>query len=333
MKKFFRLVLIMSLMICLIMLSGCSGVTDRFWEATGWFSGDGDRDVNLNKRVVITPFGYGKTSLAPYARSLQNAVEDSFKIQSQYTIRSFRDLQKASIEFGATELVLENRYLTGARYLGVNMVVLGQISSLIVDYSLQGWYGFRTSVPQLIMEGQMRLVDTISGTVVGYHNFREAVNIDDVVAQGILTGQEPDQEFIDLLIAGVIENNSGWPLEESRKVPWSGVVLKVEGNNALISVGRDTGFNIGDNLVLHTRSTPLQSGGGHVVYMLGQPIGTLTITEMMEDNSWASVTFNQPEEETISEVDEDDESALVFTLDTPEDDIYILEPGQLVMTK
>jgi hypothetical protein len=318
MGKLLRWALILTLSLGL--LGGCATVAERFSAVTNWFGGSGDVDTNLNKRVVIIPFASAQPTLAPHARALQEAVENSFRSQDNISLRTFRDLQRASIEFGATELMVENRYLIGARYLGVNLIVMGQISALTVEYDLQGIYGFRDSVPQLIMEGQLRLVDVLSATMVGYQNFRESVELDDVRAQAILTGSEPEPELIEQLIKPIIENNSRWPLEQSRKVPWSGMVLEAREDQVLITVGADSGFKVDDTLVLYSRSTPIPSGAGHDVYLLGDPIGTVAITQIMEDNSWARVTFNRPEgnQEPPPQGRQ------------PE---YKLEPGQLVLTR
>jgi hypothetical protein len=324
MKKIFPLALI--LLLAFVLFNGCSAITERFSAVSNWFGGSGDVDTNLNKRVVVVPFSSALPSLAAPASALQNAVEESLAGQSNISLITFRDLQKASIEHGAAELVAENRYLTGARYLGVNLVVMGQISSLTVEYDLEGIYGFRSSVPQLIMEGQLRLVDVLSATMVGYQNFRESLELDDVQAQGILTGVSPDPEQINKLINAIIENNAAWPLAQTRKVPWSGMVLQANGGQALITVGADTGLNAGDSLVLYSRSTAIPSGAGHDVYLLGEAIGTITLGRVMEHSSWGEVTFNRPP----SAPDAEGEAGLVSQ--TGQNDKYILETGQLVLT-
>jgi hypothetical protein len=311
MRKLLGWVLILTL--SLSWLSGCATVGERFSAVTNWFGGSSDVDTNLNKRVVIVPFAYAQPSLAAPARSLQTAVEDSFNRQNNISLRTFRDLQRASIEFGAAELMVENRYLIGARYLGVNLIVMGQISSLNVEYDLEGIYGFRNSVPKLIMEWQLRLVDVLSATMVGYQNFRESLDLDDVQAQAILTGAEPEPAMIEQLIKPIIADNSLWPLQQSRKVPWSGMVLEAREGQALITVGADSGLAVGDKLVLYSRSTSIPSGAGHDVYLLGDRVGTVTITQIMADNAWAQATFDQGGDRALPQ--------------------YSLEPGQLVLTR
>ncbi|MDR1397276.1 MAG: hypothetical protein LBJ14_06050 [Desulfarculales bacterium] len=323
MKKIFPFLLI--LLLAFVPLSGCSTIAERFSAVSNWWGGSGDVDTNLTKRVVVVPFSHAQPSLAAQAKALQNAVEESLAAQSNISMLTFRDLQKASIEYGATELVLENRYLIGARYLGVNLVVMGQISSLSVEYDLEGIYGFRNSVPRLIMEGQLRLVDVLSATMVGYQNFRESVELDDVQAQGILTGNAPEPEQVEELIAAIIENNAAWPLAQTAKVPWSGMVLQVRDSQALVSVGADTGFNAGDSLILYSRSTPISSGAGHDVYLRGEAIGTVTLNQIMEHNSWGEAVFNRP---AAPAEDENGPAA-----PGGQNNKYVLETGQMILTR
>lgn len=319
----FALVMLMS-----FMLAGCmqvSNFTDSVLETVsfrGKFEEDGD--PGLSKRTVIVPFRYGKPELAPQAKAMQEAVHSAMAEYPYVHLVNFRDLQKASIEFGAAELVAEDRYLSGARHLGINLIVVGDISGLYVDYNLLGIYGFRESVPQLTMEGQIRLVDAVRGIVHKYRNFKEAIALDDVDAQLILTGTKPKPEMTEQLIKNIIDNNLPLIMEDVENLPWSGIVLAVRDNQIQITGGRDTGFSPGDKLVLHGQSDRVTTGGGHSIYLLGRPVARVVLGEVAEDSAWGEVTFF----DVPTEIEDDDE-----TLGSPSIQIYHVEPGQIVRTR
>ncbi len=303
-------------------LTGCthvSNLADAALESVGWrgsFKETGD--PNLTKRAVIVPFRAGKPDLEPQAKAMQQAVQQAFMSDPHIKTIEFRELQKASIEFGAAELVAEDRYLTGARNLGINVVVVGDISGMYVDYNLEGWYGFRNSMPQIIMEGQIRLVDGVRGIVHTYRNFKERILIDDVEAQAILTGQPPKPEQVRQLIDSIIANNLPIIMEDVRNLPWSGMVLKVRDNQVLISGGQDTGFQPGNTLVLYGQSARITTGGGHSIYLLGRPAGKINLNEVQAETAWGEVVFDE------KEVSEDNQEQA---------QVYDVQPGQIVRTR
>lgn len=322
-KSFFCL-----LALLLVSSAGCmhvSNLTDSMLDWVGSRSTyEETGDPGLVKRTVITPFRYGKPELAPQAKYLQAAVETALQSRPDIKLLTFRELQKASIEFGSSELVAEDRYLTGARHMGLNLIIVGEVSGMYVDYNLQGVYGFRDSLPQLIVEGQVRMVDGVLGTVHSVRSFRSALILDDVQAQSILTGSSPDKEMVHELLAGIIEENLPLMGEDIETFAWSGMVLEVDGKLALINGGQDTGLNPGDTLVLYQKTERLVTGGGHSIYPLGRPVGKLVLVEVMAETAWGEVQFDLPE---VNEDADEDDGAY-----QPNAPIYDVQVGQLVRT-
>ena len=333
MKKYFPLFLALFMLMALAGCSHVSNLTDRALERIGWrASFEEQGDPGLTKRTVIAPFRYGKPDLAPQAKALQQAVENALHEHPHIKLVDFRELQKASLEYGFAELVSEDRYLTGARHLGINLIVVGDISGMYIDYNLMGWYGFRESHPQLTLEGQIRMVDGVRGTVHRYRNFKEVITIDDVEAQAIMTGRAPEKEMIEQLTNAIIANNLPFIMEDIDALPWSGMVLKVEGSKVLVTGGQDTGFGPGDTLVLYSQSDRITTGGGHSIYMLGQPVGTVTLSEIMPDTSWGEVNFDQVEQDDI-DVEGEEAEDNEWLEPKPDAFVYDVQPGQIVRVR
>jgi hypothetical protein len=65
----------------------------------------------------------------------------------------------------------------------------------------------------------------------------------------------------------------------------------VDGVRALVTVGQDTGLPAGASLVLYSKSERLQTGGGHSVYLLGKPVGSIILREIGPVSAWGEVVF------------------------------------------
>ena len=70
--------------------------------------------------------------------------------------------------------------------------------------------------------------------------------------------------------------------------PWAGKIMSVDGEKVMISAGNDVGVVPGDIFEVFERGEPLRSATGTHIFLLGQKIGEIKVTEVKEEYSAAA---------------------------------------------
>jgi hypothetical protein len=130
-------------------------------------------------------------------------------------------------------------------------------------------------------------MDIGTGTVAGQMAFTREAKIDDIQAEAIKNGAQPDPKLTDKLLAELIDDAQRWSAAQVNAIAWTGQVLAVEGNRIKLSVGRDTGLPLGAVLNVYAIGERIKTGGGQELALPGPQAGKLRLVELGARASWA----------------------------------------------
>jgi hypothetical protein len=257
------------------------------------------QDTSLRKRVCIADFTSGIKGLDPQAQAWRKAMGEHLAAQGNLVLVSFENLSKAMEKVPAKVRSQEERAIAAGRSLGLTSVIMGQVTDLSVSRRLTGIYGFRDNDPFLGLEAELRILDVANGTVAGQESFRPEIELNDLEADGVRMGEKPKPEWIQKIQAELISESNDWVATRINSQPWAAYVLQVEGDMAKITIGRDTGLPVGSFVTVYGRGEKLRTGAGTVLYLTGQPLAQLRITDLEARVGWAKILpYDEKQKET-----------------------------------
>lgn len=292
------------LALALAVLAGC-GVkqkVEEIWEA---------QDSDLRKRVTIVPFSSQISKLQGPSARIGKAVQEDLAKHGGFIMV---DYQTVLQEMNGLDPAIKDgreRLVTACRNLGISAMVTALLTDLSVNRELTGIYGFRDNDPFLVMELDLRLIDTSTGAVYDDKALRSKMEITDVQASNMQFGEKIPAEMEAKLQKDLHEPATKWVQSRISAMPWTGFVLGAQDGRVQVTVGRDTGFSMGDTIVAYAKGRKIRTGSGNVIHLLGRQAGVLKLAEFGPRNSWA-----------VPVVDEDDKQK-----PGP------FEPGQVVLTE
>lgn len=285
-----------ALLATLFLLSSC-GIADVWHDTTEYLAGYFHSDDNLRKRVVVMPFTSKIPGLAARAHALGEILRKRVAASGSYTMDDPAKLQAAVKQVAPAVRNRQERMIMAARRLGLNTVVTGRLSDLSVAYDLTGIYGFRENTPFLRLEADLTVIDVASGTIMGIKSFVQRHKLDDVTAEAIKLGAKPKPKLVDKLQAKLVQPCLEWLQDTIGDQPWAGYIFEVKGKKAKVSVGRDTGLSLGDELTVYAHGERIMSGAGRLIYLPGPPVAKVRITKLMPRSAWAEILPLPPDEQ------------------------------------
>lgn len=295
---------IASLALALALVAGC-GMTEKveqIWKA---------KDSGLRKRVTIVPFSSPISALQGPASRLGKAVKADLVKGGGFIVV---DYQTVLQEMNGLDPAIKDgreRLMLACRNLGVSAMLTALLTDLSVNRELTGIYGFRDNDPFLIMELNLRIIDTSSGAVYDDKALRSKIELTDVQASNLQLGEKTPPEMEAKLQEDLQEPSTKWAQSVISAMPWTGFILAAQDGRIKITVGRDTGLSLGDTVVAYTKGREIRTGSGNVLHLLGRPAGVLKLSELGPRSSWATPVPG----------DEDEPKPGPF------------EPGQVLLTK
>lgn len=268
----------------LFLVAGC-GVTDLIKE-TAYSVGDYfTSDSHLRKRVVMVPFDSGIPALKKRAHAFGEKIRADLKRQNMINLIDHMALVEAMQGIPKTVRNPQTRMILGARRLGLNTIVTGNLSDLALTYDFTGIYGFRENTPLLRLESDVAIIDVASGTLLGRESFSERMEVDDLVAENIKFGKPTPANLVNKLQTKLLAKTTAWVQKTVSRQRWTGYVLEVNGDKLKTTVGRDTGVSLGDELTIYGRGEKVVTGSGRPLYMPGPMIGQVRLDKIMARTS------------------------------------------------
>lgn len=279
------LAVVLALFIMAWLAAGC-GITTA---VTDYFD-FGKVDSGLRKRVTISPFSSGIKALNPRAQAWSQKLGDTLKKHGGINLLPFEQLADGMRKQGKKEASIEERAVLAARPLGLNAIITGQLTDLDVRRRKTGIYGFRENTAFLTMEGEVRIIDVGTGTILGHRSFLAQKELSDVDSTAITMGKKPSAADVNALEAEIIKQSIEWVGKRLAAMPWTGFVLAIDGKRLQITLGRDTGLPKGAGLVVYQLGEKIKTGAGTEIFLPGDPVADVVLSELGVRNSWAKVT-------------------------------------------
>jgi len=264
--------------------SATQKVQAAYKNVVPWESAGGDK---LRKRVVVAPFldqvGIEKEKVDQYrAEFIERLKED--KALVIHDIPEFAPT-RAKIRSPQFGIVVDPDLEKRAEALGMNVLVTVVLNPIEIEYKRVGFYPFRWLKKELTISVVANAADTVNGTLFLTHLESRVVKVpkelqEDKDLPEILAHKDFSETISHLLDrqASAIKRALG-------DHPWAGKVLSVDGEKAMISAGNDVGVVAGDIFEVFERGEPLRSAGGTHIFLLGQKVGEVRVTEVMENYS------------------------------------------------
>ncbi len=271
------------------LVAGCgitTAVTDYFEYHTV--------DSGLRKRVTVSSFMSGIKGLDAHSRAWSQKLTETLKQNGGLNVLPFADLATAMRKDKARRENIEERAITAAQPMGLNAIITGQLTDLDVRRHKTGIYGFRENNAFLTMEGEVRIIEVATGTILGHRSFLAQKELSDVDATAMTMGKKPAPADVNGLLAKIVKDSTVWVGKKLGTMPWTGYVLAVEGERVKITVGRDTGLPKGAGLVVYQRGDKIKTGAGTEIYLPGTPVADAVLSELGPRISWAKVTDRAP---------------------------------------
>lgn len=256
--------------------------------------------TSLPKRVVVIPFRSSVEQYAPRSLAVGRALEKALKANPGTVLVDHRILESAVQRLTAPGVSEVDQQLHAARLLGINTVVRGALVDISIQRELKGLYGFRDNTPFLGVEAQIIILDAGNGTQVGETSIRRQVKITEVVADGMEMGQKPKPETLDKLQAELEKEAAQWMLARIANQPWNGVILEVDGQGVKVTGGTDNGLKQGAELLVFRRGEPIRTGAGRTLFLTGDRVARIRLTEVRKAVSWAEVVGSADKKKKIT---------------------------------
>jgi len=271
------------LVLAALLLGGC-GVTTKvveYWEG---------QDSSLRKRVSVAPFSASQEALKPQAQAMQKIIAKGLEQQGGLVLIDFASLDQEMEKLPQKSGSAEDLAYEAGRRLGLNTVLAGNLTDLAVVRQMKGIYGFRDNAPFLALEGEFRLLDMTTSTILAQTSFRQQTVISDVEAEAItMNNAAPDAKIVAKLVAEMTKEAQAWIQAKINAQPWGGTVLEVQGDKVLITVGRDTGLPTGTNLVVYALGERIKCGTGQEICLTGPAVAKVRLLELGARTAWAEV--------------------------------------------
>lgn len=272
------------LVLIALLLSGCGMTTKvvEYWEG---------QDSSLRKRVSVAPFSANQAVLKPQAQAMQKIIAKTLEQQGGLVLIDFANLDQEMEKLPQKSGSAEDLAYEAGRRMGLNTVLAGNLTDLAVVRQMKGIYGFRDNAPFLTLEGEFRLLDMTTSTILSQTSFRQQEVISDVEAEGIsMNNATPDPKVVAKLVAEMTKEVQAWVQGKINTQPWGGTVLEVKGDKVLLTVGRDTGLPTGASLVIYAQGDRIKCGTGQEICLTGPPVAKVRLLELGARSSWAEVT-------------------------------------------
>ena len=299
----------------LVFMTGC-GASELVKDTMDWVGGYFDKEDTLTRRVVVAPFSSGIKDLEPLAREIGSKVlADVNKVGNVRLVDPKKLAEIMHLIPPSVKRPRERMILAGRR-LGLNTIVLGEVSDLSLKYDMSGIYGFRENTPFLRLEVDVTIIDVPTGTLLGRNSEVETLKVDDMTAENIrMQGKTPPLAMVNKLKHEIMDPTMDWIEDTLETQRWAGYVLEVQDKRIKVSVGKDTGLPEGSLLVIYAHGPRLVTGAGWPVFMPGPKVGTVQLGELGDTSSWAEIVsraepdsaeMDQPKKEKAGEKTKED---------------------------
>lgn len=250
---------------------------------------------NLKHRVMVFPFldkaGLGPEQTAKYSRQFYELLKGSPNLLiSDPPDGMFSSLAIESPQFG---VVSNSSMVDFAQAIGMNQIVIGVLNPVETDVRRTGIWPFDKWKKIFGISVAVNVIDTVSKTLLLTH-----VETKDFPVP-LEEAEELDEKgFVDQASAEalpeLIKKEAEVVRRELSAQPWTGTVLAVEDKTVMINAGKEIGLEPGKSFEVFAVGKTISSAAGRTVYLLGEKVGVIKATSVMETQSLAEPVSGGP---------------------------------------
>lgn len=287
------------LLLLLIPFSGCTKTKSVFQKILPESMTKKKRPSNpdLKKRVMVLPFidlaGLGPERKAKITGDFAAILSKSRHLlliepPEGVVLPSKTKSSKLGIVKPNHEL------LEKAEALGMNAIITGVVNPIQSANRKTGVWFLRKSNKICEISVVINVFHIMSKTLLlsNLESEEEWVSLEDKAKS-----QDKKQLVDELLqehVPHILKRQASAVLKKLLKDPWTGQILAVDNNTIKITAGKDIGLRPDQHFTVFARGESISSEGGQSFSLLGERIGEIRVTSIMEDQSLAVAVEQGP---------------------------------------
>lgn len=280
------------LLLLLIPFSGCTKTKSVFQKVLPESMTKKKKPSNpdLKKRVMILPF----VDLAGLGPTREKKIMDDFLavLSESPDLLICEAPEKGNLPAKDKLCKLgivkpENEFLKKAEDLGMNAIVTGVVNPTQSANRKTGIWFLSKSKKMYEISVVINVFDIMTKTLLinNLESEEELVSLD----------KNPDaqdekkimDELLQKHLSDILERQAEAVTKELSKDPWTGKILSVEKDAIKTTAGKDIGLRPNQHFTVFARGESISSEGGQSYSILGERIGEIKVTSIMESQSLA----------------------------------------------
>ncbi len=280
------------LLLLLIPFSGCTKTKSAFQKVLPESMTKKKRPSNpdLKKRVMVLPF----IDLAGLGPERESKITGEFLA----ALRKSRDLllfesPKGVVSPSKNKLCKlgivkpEHELLKKAEDLGMNAIIAGVVNPIQSANRKTGIWFLSKSNKIYEISVVINVFDIMSKTLV----LNNLESEEEWASLGDKAKIQDEKQIVDELLrknmTRILDRQASAVSKTLSNDPWTGIILAVEKNTIKTTAGKDIGLRPDQHFTVFARGESISSEGGQSYSLLGERIGEIRVTSIMEDHSLA----------------------------------------------
>ncbi len=252
-------------------------------------------EADLKKRVMIFPF-IDQADVGPeMTKKMGNDFYDHLRKTPNLLLYNPPDgiFSTQAMESPQYGVVTSSKLVDIAENMGMNALIIGVLNPVESAVHKTGLWPFDSWKKFYTVSVAVNVISTASKTLI----------YTDVALQEYkMSLDEADQMDEDKYIKEItmealpeLIDDLGSTLDfEVSEAPWTGRILAVDGETIMINAGKEVGLEDDAVFKVFSLGKAVQSGSGRSIHLLGENIGEIKVTSVMEKHSLAEPVEGGP---------------------------------------
>ncbi len=288
--KRFTAITCLCLLSLLLAASGCSTTKNLTKKVlpTSWAKKIMTNEADLKKRVMIFPF-VDQAGVGPeMAKKLSNEFYDRLKKTPNLLLYNPPDgvFSSQAMESPQYGVVTSSKLVDIADDMGMNALMIGVLNPVEIAVHKTGIWPFDSWKRLYTVSAAINVIQTASKTLIYTDVAVEEYSM------SLEESEQIDQENyirkIALEALPDLINNLGTTMDfKVSDEPWTGKIVAVDGDTIMINAGKEIGLEGVAVFKVFSVGESITSGTGRTIHLLGETVGEIKVTSVMEKHSLA----------------------------------------------
>lgn len=288
--KRFTSIACLCLLSLLLAASGCSTTKNMTKKVLpdSWAKKVMTNETDLKKRVMIFPFvdqaGVGPEITKKLGHDFhQHLRETPNLLLYDPPDGVFSTQAMESPQFG---VVTSSKLVDIATDMGMNALIIGVLNPVEIAVHKTGIWPFDGWKKIYTVSAAVNVIGTASKTLI--HTDIALEEYDMSLEESEQLDQENYIRKITLEALPDLINNLGSTLDfKVSDEPWTGKIVAVDGDTIMINAGKEVGLEDETIFEVYSVGESISSGTGRTIHLLGETVGEIKVTSVMEKHSLA----------------------------------------------